>query len=150
MSDWQIFIDTQIAATCNENYICDASQLGLILITGEDANSFLQNQFSNDINEVTNQHFQLSSYSTPKGRILAMCRVVSIDKGYLRVRPISLVTPVIQRLQRYVVQARGRMTDASTHCSRFAIHTENARVTSQKPLPATQGKAEQSDSLITL
>ncbi|MCP3687553.1 MAG: folate-binding protein YgfZ [Gammaproteobacteria bacterium] len=150
MSDWQIFIDTQIAETCDENYICDASQLGLILIAGEDANSFLQNQFSNDINEVTNQHFQLSSYSTPKGRILAIFRVVSIDNGYLLVLPISLVTPVIQRLQRYVVQARVSLTDASTLFSRFAIQTDNARVTSQKILPATQGKAEQSDSLITL
>ncbi len=150
MSDWQTFIDTQPAKMCDENYICDASQLGLILATGEDATSFLQNQFSNDISELVNQCFQLSSYSTPKGRMLAVFRIFSIDNGYILVLPASLVASVLQSLQRYVVQSKVTLTDASPLFSRFAIQTNNADVINQEILPTIQGRVEQSDSLIAL
>ncbi len=150
MSDWQSFIDNQSAKMHDANYICDASQLGLILITGQDAESFLQNQFSNDIQEIADQHFQLSSYSTPKGRMLAIFRIFGIDNGYILVLPASLVTSVLQRLQHYVVQAKVTLTDASPLFNRFAIQTDNAELIKQEILPDIQGKVEQSDSLIAL
>ena len=71
MNEWQKFMGSQSPALSDSNFICDASNLGLILLTGEDAESFLQNQLSNDIAETDENHFQLSSYSTPKDRMLA-------------------------------------------------------------------------------
>ncbi len=150
MNDWQLFIDTQFAEMCDKNYICDASELGLILVTGEDAESFLQNQLSNDISEIDGKHYQLSSYSTPKGRMLAIFRVLRIDNGYILVLPISLVTSVLQRLQRYVVQAKVSLADASAHFTRFAIQTNNPEVIAKKFLAAEHNEVEQSDSLIAL
>ncbi|NNE62898.1 MAG: folate-binding protein, partial [Gammaproteobacteria bacterium] len=49
MSDWQLFIQTQKIEGSDDEYTCDASDLGLILVSGSDAQSFLQNQLSNDI-----------------------------------------------------------------------------------------------------
>ncbi|MCP4491398.1 MAG: folate-binding protein YgfZ [Gammaproteobacteria bacterium] len=150
MSEWQTFIDSQSTQMRDENYICDASQLGLILVTGEDAESFLQNQFSNDISEIVDTHFQLSSYSTPKGRMLAIFRIFRIDNGYILVLPTSLLASVLQRLLVYVVQAKVTLADASPLFSRFAIQTDNAEIINHKILPPTQGTIEQSASLIAL
>jgi len=46
-------------------------QFGLIRATGEDGDKFLQGQFTNDIREVDDSRFQMNSYCSPKGRMLA-------------------------------------------------------------------------------
>lgn len=150
MNDWQSFIESQTFELHDENYICDASELGLILITGDDATEFLQNQLSNDIAEIDENHFQLSSYSTPKGRMLGIFRVLHIDNGYILVAPQSIITGLLQRLQMYVVQSKVSLADASAHFSRFAIQTNLSKVISLDSLPANEGEVVQSDSLIAL
>ena len=40
-------------------------KLGVISVTGGDAQTFLQGQFSNDIRQVDATHAQLNSYCTP-------------------------------------------------------------------------------------
>lgn len=51
--------------------LCDLAHFGLISVSGEDATAFLQGQLTNDINQVSDTHSQLSAYCTPKGRALA-------------------------------------------------------------------------------
>lgn len=150
MSDWQDFIESQPTKLQDQNYICDASELGLILVTGSDAKDYLQNQLSNDIADIDENHFQLSSYSTPKGRMLAIFRVVRIDNGYLLICPLSLLPELLPRLQIYVVHSRVSLADASAHFSRFAIKTDQANVIKQVYLPKLEGEVVQSDSLIAL
>ena len=150
MSDWQAFIETQSSELCDVNYVCHASELGLILVTGDDAKDFLQNQLSNDIAEIDENHFQLSSYSTPKGRMLAIFRVVRIDNGYLLICPLSLLPELLPRLQLYVVHSKVSLADASAHFSRIAIKTDEAGIIGQDYLPTNEGEVVQSDSLIAL
>ena len=150
MKDWQIFVEAQVTEMETSNFICDASQTGLILVTGEDAKSFLQNQFSNDINHIDETRFQLSSYSTPKGRLLAIFQIVEISNGYLLITPASLVESLLQRLQMFVIQAKVNLADASAHFARFALQTDNSKVI-QHPLLARQaGQVMQGDSVISL
>ena len=150
MNEWQEFIESQSPELNESNFICDASNLGLILVTGEDAESFLQNQLSNDITETNESRFQLSSYSTPKGRMLGIFRVVKIDNGYLLVTPISTVETLLQRLQMFVVQAKVNLADASEYFARIGIQTDQAEIIDNGPFPKNQGEVVQSDSLITL
>jgi folate-binding protein YgfZ len=150
MKDWQTFVGTQDGAIANSNFICDASALGLILVTGDDAESFLQNQFSNDISHIDEARFQLSSYSTPKGRLVGIFQIVRISNGYLLITPHVLVESLLQRLQMFVIQARVNLADASGHFARFAMQTDNADVT-QHPLLARQsGQVMAGDSVISL
>ena len=150
MNDWLEFIDNQSQRLLEQNFICDADEVGLILVNGEDATEFLQNQLSNDINLIDESHFQLSSYSTPKGRMLAIFRVVRISNGYILLTTKSLVLPLLQRLQMYVVQAKVSLADASAHFARFAIQTELADVIGH-PLLATQpGVSFQNYSVFSL
>lgn len=150
MSDWQQFIQSQKIEGSDDEYICDASDLGLILVNGSDAHSFLQNQLSNDINLIDENSYQLTSYSTPKGRMLGIFRVVKIENGYLLIMPKSILPAIIQRLQMYVVQAQVTLADASAYFSRFSIQSKQASVTDNIVLPREPGRVFQSDSLISL
>ncbi|MCP4433349.1 MAG: folate-binding protein YgfZ [Gammaproteobacteria bacterium] len=150
MNDWQEFIQSQNIVGSDDEYICDASDLGLILVNGEDAANFLQNQFSNDINLIDQNSFQLSSYSTPKGRMLGIFRVVKIENGYLLIMPGSILPKILQRLQMYVVQAKVTLADASAYFARFAIQSEKISVIDNIVLPREANKVFQSDSLISL
>jgi folate-binding protein YgfZ len=150
MSEWQQFIQSQNIQSSNEEYICDASDLGLILVSGDDAESFLQNQLSNDISLIDEKSFQLSSYSTPKGRMLGIFRIVKIENGYLLILPGSILPAILQRLQIYVVQAQVTLADASAYFMRFSIQSQKVSVTDNIVLPREPGKVFQSDSLISL
>ena len=150
MSDWPSFIKSQDKEIRNENYICDADELGLILVTGDDAQVFLQNQVSSDINEVDESHFQLSSYSTPKGRMLAVFRIIRIDNGYILILPASMVTATLQRLAMFVIKAKVALADASEHFTCFAIQTDHREVIESDLLPSSNYSVTQSDSLIAL
>jgi folate-binding protein YgfZ len=150
MKDWQTFIESQPGVIETSNFICDASEIGLILVTGEDAESFLQNQFSNDLSQIDETRFQLSSYSTSKGRLLAIFQIVQISNGYLLITPISLIESLLQRLQMFVVQARVNLANASGHFARIALQSDNSNI-SRHPLLARQaGQVKPGDSVISL
>ncbi len=151
MEDWQTFIESQPSGKIETgNFICDASELGLILVNGDDAESFLQNQLSNDISHIDESRFQLSCYSTAKGRMLGIFQVVRISSGYILITPLSMVETLLQRLQMFVIQAKVSLADASGHFSRFVLQTDIAAVT-ENPLLAQQESAViQNDSLISL
>jgi len=150
MKDWQAFIESQPGKLEIDNFICDASELGLILVNGDDAESFLQNQLSNDISHIDETSFQLSSYSTAKGRMLGIFQVVRISNGFILITPHAMVEALLQRLQMFVIQAKVTLADASGHFTRFAIQTDKAAVTDHPLLPAKAGAVVQNDSLISL
>ena len=63
--------------------LSNPSERGLIKVNGEDAESFLQNQFTNDIRKVTETSHQASAWCSPKGRIIANFRVFKRSDSYL-------------------------------------------------------------------
>ena len=75
-------------------------------VDGEDAAAFMQGQFSNDINNVTASTGQLTSYSTPKGRMLAIFYICQRDDTYLLVVSKDIAPTVMKRLQMYVMRSK--------------------------------------------
>ena len=126
MKQWQEFEAKQSDEQASENYICAADELGLILVNGADAGDFLQNQLSNDIDFIDENHYQLSSYSTPKGRLVGIFRIIRISNGYILVTARSMVKPLLERLFKYIVQAQVTLADASDYFARIALQTDNA------------------------
>jgi folate-binding protein YgfZ len=92
--------------TLNRNYLIDLSPLKLIRVTGEDAFSFLQAQFSNDLGMIEEEHCQLHAYCNPKGRTLAVIRIVRIDDGYWMMVPEDVAGGLMNRLKMYVLRAK--------------------------------------------
>lgn len=99
----------------------DLSHLGLIAVAGEDAESFLQGQLTNDVRELSSSHTQLSSHCSPKGRILASFRVLRLgDTIYLQL-PRERLPDTLKRLRLYVLRAKVTLEDASDRLIRIGI-----------------------------
>ncbi|MES1982657.1 MAG: folate-binding protein YgfZ [Pseudomonadota bacterium] len=123
-ADWQSFLQQQQAhlqdgavldfgdiqgellATRNSSVLCDLDQFGLLQVTGEDAQGFLQNLLSSDINEVNQRHAQISSMNNPKGRMLATMLIWRTGDDYLLHLPQSLVPVLHKRLSMYVLRSK--------------------------------------------
>jgi folate-binding protein YgfZ len=80
--------------------------LGSLVVRGDDARSFLQNQLSSDLAHVTGTSGQLSGWHDPKGRVLAFLRVLPRTEGFLLVMHAGLVATVEKRLRMFVLRAR--------------------------------------------
>ncbi|GAB1232767.1 folate-binding protein YgfZ [Ferrigenium sp. UT4] len=129
--DWQDFLTTQgarlaegtvqdfgdaaaeRAATQEGTVLCDLSHFGLLRVSGEEAESFLQNLLSNDIREVTAGHAQLSSFNTAKGRMLASLLIWREAEDYLLQLPHALAEPMRKKLSMYVLRAKVKVANVS-------------------------------------
>jgi len=143
--DWQIFLTRQGAiidsglaqsfgdpaaelnATAQGTIICDLGQFGTLLVSGEEAQSFLQNLLSNDIREVSNTRAQLSSLNTAKGRMLATMLIWRQGDDYLLQLPRMLCEPVRKKLSMYVLRSKVKITDASDEIISLGLSGANAQ-----------------------
>ena len=75
-------------------------------VSGADAQSFLQGQLTNDIEAASPARGQLSSYCTPKGRMLAIMQICPVGHKYLLVLRKDIAEAVTKRLQMYVLRAK--------------------------------------------
>jgi folate-binding protein YgfZ len=150
MNQWQEFQAKQNDAQATENFICAADEMGLILVNGADATDFLQNQLSNDITFIDENSYQLSSYSTPKGRLVGIFRIIRISNGYLLVTARSMVLPLLERLHWYIVQSQVTLADASDYFARIALQTDNAAIIEHPLLPDSAGSVLQNESVISV
>jgi hypothetical protein len=131
ISEWKEFLtnagaeftDTGVAHYGNErrelsvaitgNIFADLSHYGLISVHGDDAESYLQGQFTNDIRKVTDAYSQLSGLCNPKGRLLATFRVFHRGDSYYLCLPATMLEDVIKRLRMFVLRSKVTLEDAS-------------------------------------
>lgn len=92
---------------------CALTQFGALRVTGEDAEGFLQNLLSNDIRETSQTQAQLSSFNSPKGRMLASFLVWQDASGYVLQLPRSLAEMMRKKLSMYVLRSKVKVTDIS-------------------------------------
>jgi folate-binding protein YgfZ len=126
-NEWQQFLSehgsaaTSLQTSADQAILVNLSAYGLLGVEGEDAESFLQNQLSNDVHLVNPANSQLNSYCTPKGRMLVVFRLFKIgDTFYLRM-PATMVDSVRKRLQMYVLRSKVRLFDAGDTWQRLGI-----------------------------
>lgn len=103
------------------NIICDLSHIGLIRVSGEDAEGFLQNQFTNDISQVSEQRSQLSGYCNHKGRLLANFRIIKRNGDFYLRLSRDLVAPILKKLRMYVLMSKVALEDASSQLVHFGF-----------------------------
>lgn len=133
-TQWQAFLQTQSTTVDDLGEVrfndaepfpaCglfDLSHLGLIEIAGEDATTLLQGQTSNDVRNVTSGQSQLSSFCTPKGRMLANFRLLMRNDAYLMQLPMSTHATIIKRLPMYVMMSKVVVTDVSDQLVRIGL-----------------------------
>ncbi|OOZ37094.1 YgfZ/GcvT domain-containing protein [Solemya velesiana gill symbiont] len=125
-SEWKTFLESQSGQiddnggvnfqTTESQPACalfDLSHLGLVSVSGEDAEAFLQGQVTNNVQEVTESHSQMSSYCTPKGRMMANFRVIRHNRAYLLQMPLETMDAVTKRLPMFILMSKVEVKDAS-------------------------------------
>jgi folate-binding protein YgfZ len=89
------------------------THIGVIKVSGEDAQSFLNTQLTSDVGQVTAGTAQYSGYCTPKGRLLATFLVCLHGSDYLLMLPHEITNSIAANLQRYVLRAKVNVVLAS-------------------------------------
>jgi folate-binding protein YgfZ len=117
----------ELKAAEHGSILCDLSQFGTLRVSGEEAQSFLQNLFSNDIRDAGPARAQYSSFNSAKGRILATMLVWREDGDYMLQLPRQLCEPIRKKLTMYVLRAKVKITDASDEIIVLGLSGADAR-----------------------
>lgn len=151
--DWQNFLTTQGAqiqdcvvpqfgdaaaeriATRDGTVLCDLSQFGVIKVSGDEAQGFLHNLFSSDVNALTPQHALPSSFNTAKGRALATFLIWRTPTEFFLQLPLALLAPIQKKLSMYVLRARVNIANASDEVVCLGLSGANAASLLQQFLP---------------
>ena len=125
-SDWKKLLD-DTGATINDAGQCvfeDAAvsdcqkipltHLGVIRVSGEDKETFLQGQLTNDTRNIDKGSSQLSGYCTPKGRMLANFRIFEDEQdNWFIVIPSERLPAILKRLSMFILRSKVEIADVS-------------------------------------
>lgn len=79
---------------------------GVTRVSGEDRQTFLHGQLSNDINNLQAGQACYATYNTPKGRVIANMIVVNRGGDLLLIMAQDLLEATIKRLRMFVLRAK--------------------------------------------
>lgn len=116
--------------------LMDLSHLGLLSASGEDAETFLQGQFTNDVRQATLAQGQYSAHCTPKGRMLANFFLWREEDGYRLQLPSTMLEGVAKRLSMYVLRSKVKVGDISDSVVRLGVAGAGAEETLGRFLPS--------------
>lgn len=163
---WKQFLESQSAIVdatdsvsfqngqkLNDCAIFDLSHLRFIQVSGDDAEIFLQGQFTNDIRQVSPEHHQMGGYCTPKGRMLANFRIFSHNGSYVLQLPEDTSEALLKRLSMFILRSQVTLEDASDQLVVIGLAGECSRelLTSKFALlPQAPGDSIQQDGVTIL
>ena len=140
--DWQEFLITQGGIVEDgvllgfseydnktfDNFITDLSHLALIDVSGEDADDFLNGQFTTNIKQLAKDHLQFSAWCNPKGQVKTTFYIYRNETGFNILLPIELKDSFLKQLQMYIMRANVTLIDKSDELVRLGIQTNNKLV----------------------
>jgi tRNA-modifying protein YgfZ len=97
----------------------------LIKISGSDAESFLQAQLSNNINDLDHSSIQLNAYCQHQGKILALFWVMRSNDDFLLSFPLDLLEIIKSRLQMFVIMSDVTIDDVTDDYLQIGVIDEN-------------------------
>jgi folate-binding protein YgfZ len=96
----------------------------LLKISGDDAESFLQSQLSNDIAKLDNSSVQLSAYCQHQGKILSLFWVIRQVEGFYLSFPKELLDSIQSRLKMFVIMADVTIEDVTPQLIQIGVLEE--------------------------
>ena len=114
--------DSTLKSLHGDFFLTDLSYLGLIEVSGDDKNTFLQGQLTNDINAISSSLSHLSGLCTPKGRLRTLFFVFSQnDKLYLQL-PIPLLEETLKRLKMFVMMNKVELLNVNDTIVKIGVY----------------------------
>ena len=108
------------------------NHLQIIAVTGADAQEFLSNQFTSDVNSLAEGEFQLSAWCNPKGRVLFTPILYRNDDDFFCLVPVDMTQQFCQRLTMFVLRAKVSIEPRESHQAisvTITDHAEMAKIT---------------------
>jgi len=112
------FPDAPVEAECA---LMALSPLGLVAVSGPEAETFLQGQVTHDVTRLSAAVSRLGSHCSPKGRMLASFRTFRRDDTTYLQLPRTQVEALTRRLRMYLLRAKATIEDVSERFSALAI-----------------------------
>ena len=103
----------ELRATRDNGIVAPLTHLGLLECGGEDAETFLHGQLSNDVKQLTPERSEYAGYCSAKGRMLANFLLWREHRTYYLECARSLLPATQTRLAKFVLRARVKLVDAS-------------------------------------
>jgi folate-binding protein YgfZ len=98
------------------NFVSPLTRLGMIAAAGDDVGTFLHNQLTNDVLQLSPDQARLTGYCSPKGRLLATMLSWKTADTVLLQLPREIQPAIQKRLQMFVLRAKVKLADVSdTH-----------------------------------
>ena len=93
----------------------------LLKLSGKDVQSFLQGQFSNDINALEEGVVQINAYCQHQGKIIALVWVMKKDEDFYVSFPADLEEEVAKRLNMFKMMSDVTITNVTTEIFQLGI-----------------------------
>jgi len=115
---WQNILELQRSINTHKEALNQPSymplpQMGVLQVSGDDAQIFLQNLLTNDVNSLANTQSQLSGFCNAKGRLLAVFLLIRNEQSYSLILPKTMCASLLQRLSMFVLRSKVSITDQS-------------------------------------
>ena len=114
---WLEFLSTQgvnlDALDVHQGMLAALTHLGVLAVSGPDAETFLHNQLTNDVLELAPGAMHLGGYCSPKGRLLTTLIIWKSAEGIMLVMPRELLPGIQKRLQMFVLRSKVTLADIS-------------------------------------
>ncbi len=105
--------EAELRAARDGGIVAPLTHLGLLAGSGEDTQTFLHGQLSNDVKQLTPERSEYAAYCSAKGRMLANFLLWREDGSYCLQLARSLLPQVQKRLGMFVLRAKVKLTDVS-------------------------------------
>ena len=106
----------ELKAAQQQTVLVPLTHLGLLAVNGEDAKSFLHNQFTSDINHLEAEQVQHSAWCSAKGRMQASFLVWREADDLRLILAADLQEAAQKRLQMFVLRAKVKLSSLTeTH-----------------------------------
>ena len=97
----------------------------LIKVSGKDAGSFLQSQFTNDINRLSFDELQITAYCQHQGKVIAILWIFQRNNSFYLSIPKDITEIVIQKLKIFKLLSDVEIVDFSSNLKQYGIIGEN-------------------------
>lgn len=109
----------------------------IVRVTGPGTDKFLQGQFSQQIDDVTQSHSPRAAACTPKGRAYCLTRLVREGDDVLMELPVELADDTISHLRKYLMLFRGTSMEKEANAGIIGLMGESSI---RQLLPDAAGK----------
>jgi folate-binding protein YgfZ len=110
----------------SNNIISDLSYLAIIEISGADAESFLNAQFTSNIKRQSEHQLQFSAWCNPKGQVKTTFYIYRHADNFYILLPEELKVSFLKQLGMYILRADVRLTDHSDSLTRLGLCVEKS------------------------